>query len=205
MDAAPLAYSGWGTMTPMPSPYLYFAGGRLSQAELSAARLDGHVVELGEGYIPADAIETRGLRAASLSGLLGETLAATHLSAAWVHGALPEPPLRHTVQRAVERRLHHVLGRRFVYRDLQVDDNDLQPIGGVRVTSPVRTLADLSRIPDDEYAAAARLMADLTPELTLDAVAWLEGHGALPHKRSALAFLRGLAARNQDEVTRYTS
>ena len=42
--------------------------------------------------------------------LLGETLAATHLSAAWIHGALDEPPARHTVQRAVPRRLHHVIG-----------------------------------------------------------------------------------------------
>ncbi len=145
------------------------------------------------------------LRAASLFGLLGDTLAATHLSAAWVHGALTEPPLRHTVQRAVERRLHHVLGRRIVYRDLRVDEDDLQAIGGVRVTCPVRTLADLSRIPDDEYADAARRMADLAPELSDAAIHWLQTHGALPHKRAALAFLRGLSARPQDEVTRYTS
>ena len=50
----------------MSSPFLYFADERLSPAELSAARLDGHLVELGEAYIPADAVETRGLRAGSL-------------------------------------------------------------------------------------------------------------------------------------------
>ena len=44
----------------MASPFLYFADDRLSAAELSAARLDGHLVELGEAYIPADAVETRG-------------------------------------------------------------------------------------------------------------------------------------------------
>ena len=42
----------------MTGPFLYFPHDRLSPAELSAARLDGHVVELGEGYIPADAVET---------------------------------------------------------------------------------------------------------------------------------------------------
>ena len=62
------------------------------------------------------------LRAGSLRGILGDTLAATHLTAAWIHGALHEPPARHTVQRAVPRRLHHVIGRRLVYRDLAVDD-----------------------------------------------------------------------------------
>lgn len=191
----------------MASPFLYFADERLSPAELSAARLDGHLVELGEAYIPADAVETRELRAGSLQELLGETLAATHLSAAWVHGALSEPPARHTVQRAVARRLHQVIGRRLLYRDLRVDPVDLVRIGGVWVTVPVRTLADVSRVADADHARAARLLTDAVPGLAAQAVAWLESHGALPNKRSALALLRGLAARerpdaSQDDVTR---
>ncbi|HYI50802.1 MAG TPA: hypothetical protein VEX42_04460 [Microbacterium sp.] len=194
----------------MPSPFLYFADERLSPAELSAARLDGHLVELGEAYIPADAVETRELRAGSLQSLLRDTLAATHLSAAWIHGALNEPPARHTVQRAVARRLHHVVGRRLLYRDLRVDPLDLVRICGVWVTLPVRTLADLSRVADDEHARAATMMADAAPALAVQAVEWLDTHGALPNKRAALSFLRGLAARDpqrnaQEDVTRYTS
>jgi hypothetical protein len=190
----------------MASPFLYFADERLSPAELSAARLDGHLVELGDAYIPADAVETTALRAGSLRGILGETLAATHLSAAWIHGALHEPPARHTVQRAVSRRLHHVMGRRIVYRDLAVDPGDLLVIGGVRVTSPERTLADLARVVDDEHATAARLLAEAFPGLADDALAWMGARGRMPHKRSGMAFLRGLATReDQDDVTRYTS
>ncbi|NII70983.1 hypothetical protein [Microbacterium ulmi] len=199
-------------MTPSPaSPFLYFVDDRLSPAELSAARLDGHLVELGDAYIPADAVETSGLRAGSLRGILGDTLAATHLTAAWVHGALSEPPARHTVQRAVAKRLHHVMGRRILYRDGAIEQDDLQVLGGVLVTSPVRTLADLARVPDDSHAEAARLLADAHPGLASDAIAWLNAHGSLPHKRSALAFLRGLAERDratapragrQDDVTR---
>lgn len=188
----------------MASPFLYFADDRLSSAELSAARLDGHLVELGEAYIPADAVETRELRAGSLQELLGDTLAATHLSAAWVHGALNEPPARHTVQRAVVRRLHQVIGRRLLYRDLRVDPMDLVRISGVWVTVPVRTLADLSRIADDEHARAARLLADAVPGLAAHGVQWLHSHGALPNKRSALAFLRGLAAREGEDALRTT-
>lgn len=190
----------------MTSPFLYFPGDRLSTAELSAARLDGDVVELGEAYIPADAVETRALRAGSLRGILGDTLAATHLSAAWVHGGLDEPPARHTVQRAVPRRLHHVVGRRVVYRDPEVAADDIWIIGGVAVTSPQRTLADLARVPDDDYARAARAFVDRAPGLALEAIAWFEDRGPVPHKRAAMVFLRGLAARPaQDEVTRYTS
>jgi len=188
----------------MPSPFLYFADERLSPAELSAARLDGHLVELGDAYIPADAVETRALRAGSLAGLLGDTLAATHLSAAWIHGALHDPPSRHTVQRAVPRRLHQVIGRRVRYRDLCVDPADLLRIGGVPVTSPERTLADLSRLTDPECIAAARMMADADPALPQRALEWFAAHGALPNKRSALAVLAELATRSgrQEDVTR---
>ncbi len=72
----------------MPWPFLYFPGDRLSRTELSAARLDGHVVEVGEAYMPADAVETRELRAGSARPWLSAALALTHESAAWVHGAL---------------------------------------------------------------------------------------------------------------------
>ncbi|MBN9182068.1 MAG: hypothetical protein J0I97_12595 [Microbacterium sp.] len=191
----------------MGSPFLYFADDRLSTAELSAACLDGHLVELGEAYIPADAVETAALRGGSLARLLGDVLAATHLSAAWVHGALPVPPSRHTVQRAVPRRLHHLIGRRFQYRDLCVAAHDLDRIGGVLVTTPARTLADLSRVADRVHRNAARLMVAegiVDPGAAID---WLERSVPVPHKRQALALLRGWAVEGprQDEVTRYTS
>jgi len=190
----------------MGSPFLYFADDRLSLAELSAACLDGDLVGLGEAYIPADAVETRALRAGSLRELLGEQLAATHLSAAWVHGALVNPPSRHTVQRAVSHRLHRVPDRRVVYRDLSVDPADLLLIGGVRVTSAARTLVDLARIGDDVHVGAARLLAQAHVGLIDDATAWLQRRHRLPYKQTALDLLRSFAAdRPQEEVTRYTS
>lgn len=178
----------------MGSPWLLFAGDALSPAELSAARLDGHVVEVGEGYMPADAVETAWLRAASLAPIAGDTLAVTHLSAAWVHGGLDEPPLRHTVQRAVSRRLHHIIGRRFRYRDPRVDEDDQVIIAGVRVTTAVRTLADLVRTPDDECRRAALLLAAHDPALVDQALAWFARHGVVPYKRSAQTLLRGVRA-----------
>lgn len=189
----------------MGSPFLYFADDRLSRAELTAACLDGDLVGLGEAYIPADAVETSALRAGSLLPVLGDTLAATHLTAAWIHGALPQPPSRHTVQRAVARRLHIVPDRQVVYRDRAVPVQDLQLIGGVRVTTVPKTLADLARAGDHEHTRAAHLLAAVDPDAVTAAIDGLEA-GALPHKRAALAFLRGLAAAAaQDEVTRYTS
>ena len=185
----------------MASPFLYFIDDRLSRAELTAACLDGHLVALGDAYIPADAVETPALRAGSLTRVLGDTLAATHLTAAWVHGALPSPPVRHTVQRAVSRRLHVRPDRRLVYRDLTVPPDDLLLLGGVLVTNPARTLADLARASDDEHRAAADLLASAQPGVVELAIARLE-QGRLPGKRNALAWLREYAAERQEDVTR---
>lgn len=186
----------------MASPFLYFADDRLSPAELTAACLDGDLVGLGDAYIPADAVETPALRAGSLAPRLGDSLAATHLTAAWIHGALPQPPSRHTVQRAVSRRLHRTPDRQLVYRDLAVPASDLQIIGGIRVTTPLRTLVDLARTDDERHARAARLLAAGHPDVLAPAIARLES-GVLPHKRLGLTLLRGMmAAQDQEEVTR---
>jgi hypothetical protein len=185
----------------MASLFLYFADDRLSLAELSAACLDGDLVELGEAFIPADAVETRELRAGSLAEVLGTSLAATHLTAAWIHGALPAPPSRHTVQRAVSRRLKRAPDRRLVYRDLAVDPADLRRIGGVQVTTARRTLADLARVDDPVHLRAAGLLAAAEPGLVHSAIEWLDEHPSLPHRIAALGLLRSLAT-DQDDVTR---
>ena len=180
-------------------PFVYLPHERLTPAELSAARLDGHLVELGEGYIPADAVETAGTRAASLRGVLGQALAATHLTAAWVHGAVDEPPVRFDVQRAVPHRLHHVIDRRLTYRDVQLEPRNLQRVGGVLVTTPARTLADLARDVVRGRSqplghAAVRVLAE-APGLARSAIVALALHDGAPGKRGAIALLRRLERR----------
>ncbi|QOC25583.1 SAM-dependent methyltransferase [Microbacterium hominis] len=190
----------------MPWPFLYFPGDRLSRTELSAARLDGHVVEVGEAYMPADAVETRELRAGSARPWLSAALALTHESAAWVHGALAEPPVRQRVQRVTARRIPSVLDVRLVYRDVALRPEDVEVISGAAVTTPEKTLGDLVR--DlcggiDTQGAVDALVA-WRPGLarsTADAVA--EGP-PLHHKRAAIVYLRARAqeVRAQEEVTR---
>lgn len=190
----------------MPWPFLYLPGETLSATELAAARLDGDVVEVGEAYIPADAVETAELRAASLRPLLSPGVAVTHVSAAWVHGALPDPPARHTMQRSSARRLHHVIDNRLHYRDRRVPPEDVSVIGGVSVTTPARTLGDLVRgafAGGEQPAATAIAMIELFPGLSGRAAAALAAAGPVSFKRPALEWLRRQAA--QEEVTRYTS
>lgn len=169
----------------MLSRFVYHADERLSEAELSAACLDGDVVALGEAYVPADVVETAALRAATLAGMLGTALAATHLSAAWVHGGLDTAPSRHCVQRAVPWRLHHVIGRRFVYRDGCIDPDDLLRVGGATVTTVARTVADLARTPGPLHDAALAEWAAREPAVLDAALAWLAERPQLPSRRIA--------------------
>ncbi|WP_375236539.1 hypothetical protein [Microbacterium schleiferi] len=177
----------------MTSPFLYFVDERLSLAELSAARLDGHLIEVDAAYMPADTVETPSARAASLGPLLRDLMAATHLSAAWVHGVISEPPSRHTVQRAVPHRIHGVIHRRLHYRDPYLPASDLYRIGGVLVTSPARTVADLARVSDADHRTALDGFAR-DPATIRAGIDWLEHAGTVPHKVRALDLLRSRSA-----------
>ncbi|MER7795779.1 hypothetical protein [Microbacterium sp. NPDC096154] len=179
----------------------------LSPAELSAARLDGELCAVGDGYAPADALETPALRAATLLPLLGVNLVAIGMSAAWVHGAIGVPPQVHHVQRGA-RGVTRPVDRRMRFRDTPLDDADVVVLGGARISSPARTLVDLTRDPSDPATgdAAERLA---TAPLIAEALAWLVAHRRMPGRQPAMAHLarldRQLAARaeaRQDEVTR---
>ncbi|MDX2375370.1 hypothetical protein M4I32_00960 [Microbacterium sp. LRZ72] len=196
----------------MHSRFLYFAHERLSPAELSAARLDGHLADLGEGYMPADAVETGEMRAASLRPLCTDRFAACLWSAAWVHGALWDPPARHSLTRAGVRRPGSQFSRRASFHDVGAAAGDIATWADVPVTTPGKTLVDLLRLArhDDVSAAwtkrAARGLVSLYPDAVDLARSRLEQSGRLPGKRTALTRLAALAAadhaRDQEEVTR---
>ncbi|MDZ8276020.1 type IV toxin-antitoxin system AbiEi family antitoxin [Microbacterium aquimaris] len=174
--------------------FLYFAGHELSEAELCAARLDGDVIEVGEAWMPSDAVETAELRARSLRDLAPPVFTVSHLSAAWVHGAGDRPPGRHAVCRTEQVRMHHVIDRRIVLHDRAVPDADRERIGGVWVTRPHRTLVDLARSGDEHHRIAARALARVVPGSAERALKWVNARERLPHRRAALALLTGLAA-----------
>jgi hypothetical protein len=177
----------------MTWPFLYYAGDRLSGAELMAARLDGDVVEIGDAFMPADAVETRELRAGSLRPMAGSHLAITHESAAWVHGVLNEPPTRHSLQRCVAARRHRLLDGGVRYRDLCLPERDGIRIAGVVVTTPVRTLVDVLRdrvLRDDDDPAVVEALIRWRPQLVPAAIGWLDDAGPVPFKRASLSYLR---------------
>lgn len=141
----PWAHGACDSIDRMLWPLIYLPGERLSVAELSAARLDGDVVEIGEGYMPADAIESTATRAASLRSICGSRLVVGLWSAAWVYGALPDPPSRHSVMRGAAHRVGNLIDRRAIFHDVGVEEQDVADVEGVLVTSPLRTVIDVAR------------------------------------------------------------
>lgn len=182
---------------------LYLPGRRLTLPELSAARLDGHVIEVGEGYIPADLPEGAGVRAASLAPLIPPRTAASGPSAAWVHGAGDRPPGRHHVRRTVERRIRVLPQARVVFHDVYVPPEHLVLISGVAITSPTRTMLDLALglHRDPSLLEWLRLLATVVPHAADDAITQAEGLTRVPGTKRAIDTLCRLRER-QDDVTR---
>ncbi|MFY9714659.1 MAG: type IV toxin-antitoxin system AbiEi family antitoxin [Microbacterium sp.] len=169
----------------------YLPGDRLMQPELSAARLDGHVVEIGEGYIPADVVEGPEARAAGLRSLIQVGMAASGPSAAWIHGAGDRPPSPHHARRAIDRRLRPPVTARLVFHDSRLAPGDVVQIGGMAVSSPLRTMIDLAlgihRAP--AFAVWATALADVFPELVVAAAQELRVLNRVPGTRAALTWL----------------
>ncbi|MFB7842506.1 type IV toxin-antitoxin system AbiEi family antitoxin [Microbacterium sp. NPDC056052] len=153
----------------MRNAFLHVPGDRLSLAELTAARLDGDVVGLGEAFAPADLVETAVLRASSLTSLIAgmRDAAFAGMSAAWIHGAGDAAPEPHELQSASGRRLRAPATRRIIVHDPILDPADMQRLGGVAVTTPERTLIDLLRWPVTlpERHDWARLLVEADPPL----------------------------------------
>lgn len=182
----------------------YLPGERLSQPELSAARLDGLLMEVGEGYMPADMPEGPAARATAISGFVTAGLAASGPTAAWVHGAGDAAPVRHHLHRASVRRVRAPSGSRIVFHDRALPPEDVVLVAGVPVTTPLRTLLDLvlgtARHP--AHAVWAEALAHVSPELVTSAAEVLRIRERTPGRRGALTLLESL---RYDEVTRYTS
>ncbi|MFD5225502.1 SAM-dependent methyltransferase [Microbacterium sp. NPDC058342] len=122
----------------------YRPGERLSLPELGAARLDGHVVEVGEGFMPADTVEGAEARAAGVAGLVLPGTAACGPTAAWIHGAGDRPPVVHHVRRTSSTRRRVPFAGRVIHHERRAPAHELQDISGVSVVTLVPTAVELA-------------------------------------------------------------
>ncbi|MFF7292556.1 type IV toxin-antitoxin system AbiEi family antitoxin [Microbacterium sp. NPDC008134] len=181
----------------MHPAFLYLPGDRLTLTELTAARLDGDVVDIGDAYIPADLIEGADVRAASIAAIVPSGTAVCGPSAVWVHGACDEAPNPHHLRRAVTRRIRAVQSPRVRYHDTPLPSEDVLVIGGIPVTSPQRTLVDLALRShrEPELDRWARMLAAHDPGLIVIARERVRALQRVPGSRRAAEMLEGLEVR----------
>lgn len=174
------------------------------EAELSVLRLDGEAFPLGDALVPVDTPVDAAVRAASIAVAAEHYgLVAERRTAAWVHGALPVPPEPHQLCNDIVRN-----GRTrmlVALREVVFQDGDVVALGGLAVTTPLRTACDLARLEADGEALRSALMALLTlARRTPDeAAAHLAAAPPVPYKRRGCARLAELGGQVAD--TRYTS
>ncbi|MET0933567.1 MAG: type IV toxin-antitoxin system AbiEi family antitoxin [Mycetocola sp.] len=123
----------------------------LPPAELTAARLDGELFAVDEGWVCADEPDRSEVRVAALAALLPVSgsvgrLVMMGLTAAWLYGATDAPPARHEVCSRIDERASPPLPRRFLVRERALADADECAVGCLRVTTPARTAFDLARL-----------------------------------------------------------
>lgn len=114
-------------------------------AELTAARLDGELFAIDWAFAPTDEIEQPWHRATALRMGLHDRLIAERLSAAWVWGAAPRPPLRHELCASVGARVSRNAYAWCIVREVVIEPSETVLIGGLAVTTPLRTAVDLLR------------------------------------------------------------
>lgn len=114
-------------------------------AELLAARLDGEVFRVDDCFAPVDEIEQPMHRARALRAGLPDRFIAEQRSAAWIWGALEHPPLRHQLCAAVGARVRPPGPGWLMSREVVIEPSEVVILGGMRLTTPLRTAIDLAR------------------------------------------------------------
>jgi hypothetical protein len=172
--------------------------------ELCAARLDGEVIALGDGWCPVDEPDLPSLRAAAVAPRRSGVLIVERRSAAWVHGALPAPPAVSEYCIPYADRSTARIDPGCVVREVVIDDADVAVVGGVRCTTRLRTAFDLlrdGRSSDDEAARIVGALIEGVRGLDVRLHDRIEAAHRLPHKARALARLDA-ARRGQPSLTR---
>ncbi|WP_403024874.1 hypothetical protein [Salinibacterium sp. GXW1014] len=157
--------------------------------ELQAARLDGDLYAIGDGFASIDEFEQAHHRALSLGAIARPRFIAERMTAAWVHGAVPAPPAVFEFCVSHSARARAQVSPRVQVREVVIAPSDVVRFGGIAVTSPLRTVIDLLRAEGDfaneRMSQLLRLMSANAIELD-DCRREVESRHKLAGKRRAL-------------------
>ncbi len=165
----------------------------LPEAELRAAVLDGELFAFRGHYCPIDEIAGARHRAMTIARLLPPRVIAERRTAAWVLGLGHEPPspIEACIDIAERARTAPVSG--LTIREVIIDEEEWLTIGGLRLTTPLRTAVDLARIDERFEAEEQELVRGLAVlgDFGFDGcVAATNARRNLPNKHLAMERLR---------------
>jgi len=172
-------------------------------AELWAARLDGELFTLDDCFLPVDLPEGSLTRALAVSRQWPQRLIAEQRTAAWIWGVTDDPPRRHELCASLGARARPSNSRRVTVREVVIDDDDIATIGGVRVTTPLRSILDLTRFSqtfERSELTIVRALADMAALGLDDVETALDTRRNLPNKRRARERLRAAFSAPTDDV-----
>lgn len=194
-----------GTPSPRPGPEhceLYSPGALFSWPELQAMAADGVLTQLYQrGYLPPGSHASPQLRARAaalvVAPAIRQRVVAGRMTAAWIYGCATEPD-RLALLVDANRRISSLRSvRGCTFHEVRLGPFDVVSMGGLMVSSPLRTAVDVAMHVDAERAVPALrallARAELGVRLRLLRLA-VEASPRVPHKRAALAKLAALAA-----------
>lgn len=168
----------------------------LPLAELCAARLDGELYAIDDGWAPIDEPDLPGFRAAVAALRAPRSLIVERLSAAWVHGAVDAPPPIAQFCVPLRSRIAVIADHRSIVREVRIDDDEITWFGDIRCTSIVRTGFDLLRDPtlgDGQVVEVVGAMLAPRPALETALRERLDAAARMPHRTTARSRLDAAA------------
>lgn len=190
---------------PLPSVQLmdlYAPGHLFTWGELQSMASDGILRQVyQQGYRLPGAATTPQLRARSVAlevpSTIRQRVVAGRLTAAWIHGCSPEPD-RLALLVDAKRRISSLRSTRgCTLHEVRLGPFDVVSIGGLMVSSPLRTALDIALHVDAGRAVPALrgLLARPQQDVRLRLLTLaIEATPRLPHKKAALEKLALLAA-----------
>lgn len=185
-----------------PASELYSPGALFTWPELQAMASDGVLTQLYQrGYLPPGTQPTPQLRARAASVLISpairQRVVAGRMTAAWIYGCAAEPD-RPALLVDANRRISSLRSTRgCTFHEVRLGPFDVVSLGGLMVSSPLRTSVDIALHVDAGRALPALRALLGAPELGLRLrllMRAVEATPRMPHKKAALTKLEQLQA-----------
>ena len=160
----------------------------LPEAELCSALLDGELYRLGPSFCAVDEFDGPIQRARALAAGLPERMIAERFSVVWVLGLTISAPYPLQLCARSHARWNPFGNAEWSVREVVIDDAELLQLGGLWLTTPLRTAVDIARVSKDWTPAerdAILGLADLGGFTLDDCCSLMDRRNNLPGKQRA--------------------